>query len=249
MTFCMTAVTDTFTCVSLFKVRRTNFSGSHWQMEKQGHLTGNSCHSHLLPQEAFKALLYSAESVNYDVNCAFFSWSTKFYNYRESLFWGHFWGANTSFPSQLSERYGTTGTIVCFVRMWMLPALNPRRKAVGNCNCSTTCKENCTIHDRQKSNYQNEYHVHFAFYTLVKWSVLNPLRFEGYWEDIESKVRSLYLYTLKSRKFCSTNDFSINPERFFCQFVVCPSFTIPLGMIHISSLIPGLKNLSLHFKR
>ena len=33
--------------------------------------------------------------------------------------------------------------------LWMLPALNPRRKAVGNCNCSTTCKENCTIHDSQ----------------------------------------------------------------------------------------------------
>ena len=31
----------------------------------------------------------------------------------------------------------------------MLPALNPRKKAVGNCNCSTTCKENCTIHDSQ----------------------------------------------------------------------------------------------------
>lgn len=67
----------------------------------------------------------------------------------------------------------------------------------------------------QKSNYQNGYQVHFAFYTLVEWSVPNPFRFDSYWGDIESKVRSLYLYTLKSRKFCSTNDFSINPEGFF----------------------------------
>ena len=54
MTFYMTAVTDTFTCVSLFRARRTNFSRSHWQTEKQGYLTGNTCHLHLLPQEAFK---------------------------------------------------------------------------------------------------------------------------------------------------------------------------------------------------
>ena len=31
----------------------------------------------------------------------------------------------------------------------MLPALNPIRKAVGNDNCSTTCKENCTTQDGQ----------------------------------------------------------------------------------------------------
>ena len=50
-----------------------------------------------------------------------------------------------------------------------------------------------TVRMEQKSNYQNGYQVHFAFYTLVERSVLNPFRFDGYWGDIESKVRSLYL--------------------------------------------------------
>ena len=220
MTFCMTAVTDTFTCVSLFKVRRTNISGSHWQMEKQGHLTGNSCHSHLLP---------------------------KFCNYRESPFWGHLWGANTSFPSQLSGRYSTTGTTVCFVRMWMLPALNPRRKAVSNCNCSTTCKENCSIHDSQNgAKVQLPEWVPGSFCLLHASKMIRP-KSAPFWRLLRRYL--IQGKILKSRKFCSTNDFSINPERFFFQFVVCPYFTIPLGMIHISSLIPGLKNLSLYFKR
>ena len=163
------------------------------------------------------------------------------------------------FPfSVIGKICGTTGTTVCFARMWMLPALNPRRKAVDNNNCSTTCKENCAIRDGQNgvTRHQNECRINFAFYMLVKWSVLNPSRFDGNWGDIESKVRSLYPLTWDLEHFALSTIIPWPPNVFFFFFFVVyrlsffsKSFTKPYRMIHISSLIPALKNLSLYFKR
>ena len=43
-------------CISLvFKTRRTNFSGSDWQTEKQGHWTRNSVHVFVLSRDAFES--------------------------------------------------------------------------------------------------------------------------------------------------------------------------------------------------